>query len=326
MTTFRFPAGPPIPGCWFRWGETTYKLAVLPLGGYVQMVGQVDGDESADDDDDPRSFRRKTVGQRMLIISAGVIMNAILAVACFIGVYMWFGRENPSAIISREDSGGSVFQKGVPTDARITKVGTIDNPTFTDLKYTVIFSGRGDMIPFVYQLPGKEPVAIELESRRTRTGDASIGISPPNKLQFAAKRESKDGPYEPGTPAAAAKFEPGDVIVAMTDPNDPKQAKEYRADLISDLPEDPFMKGQRDYFEFTRRLRLLADKPVVLRVKRAGENPKDEAKVVDVPVAPMHRIDLGARMQMGPILVVCIGSPAEKLVQARMPTRSSKAI
>jgi len=48
----------------------------------VSMVAK-DGESSPDgdpddDDDDPRSFKNKRVGQRMLIISAGVIMNIIL--------------------------------------------------------------------------------------------------------------------------------------------------------------------------------------------------------------------------------------------------------
>src|SRR5437764_449971 len=55
VTTFSIGFGPAIPGCRFKRGETTYKLAILPLGGYVQMVGQVAGDEGSDDDDDPRS-------------------------------------------------------------------------------------------------------------------------------------------------------------------------------------------------------------------------------------------------------------------------------
>ncbi len=316
VTTFSIGFGPPIPGCWFRWGETTYKLAVLPLGGYVQMVGQVDGDEAADDDDDPRSYRRKTVAQRMLIISAGVIMNAILAVFCFIAVYMVWGREHPAAIISIEDSGGPVYRLRVPTGARILKIGNVDNPTFTDLRYTVIFSGQGDKIPFVYQLPGQEPVEIVLESRKDKNElIRAIGILSPNKLQLRSKRDSQEGPYEPGSPAAAAKFEPGDVIVAMTDPHDPKQAKDFRPDLISELPDDPNFpgKGQRDYFEFTRRLRLLADKDIVVRVKRGAD---DKAEFVNVPVATAYRIDFGARMQMGPIMVVCNGSPADKIVQA----------
>src|SRR5258707_5328687 len=59
VTTFSIGFGPALPGCKFKWGETTYMLALFPLGGYVQMVGQVDGDESDDPDtkEDPRSYK-----------------------------------------------------------------------------------------------------------------------------------------------------------------------------------------------------------------------------------------------------------------------------
>jgi regulator of sigma E protease len=57
VTHFSIGFGPKIPGLWFVWGETTYQVCMIPLGGYVQMVGQVDGDESndAETDEDPRS-------------------------------------------------------------------------------------------------------------------------------------------------------------------------------------------------------------------------------------------------------------------------------
>ena len=78
VKTFSIGFGPAVPFCSYKWGETTYMVGIIPLGGYVSMVGE--GDNAGDDDaeEDPRSFRKKTVGQRMLIISAGVIMNIIL--------------------------------------------------------------------------------------------------------------------------------------------------------------------------------------------------------------------------------------------------------
>src|SRR5262249_48126189 len=99
VTTFSIGFGPALPGWMFKWGETTYMLALFPLGGYVQMVGQVDGDESDDPDtkEDPRSYKNKTVWQRMAIISAGVVMNVILAFIAFIIVYT-HGVERPSAV------------------------------------------------------------------------------------------------------------------------------------------------------------------------------------------------------------------------------------
>lgn len=59
-------------------GETEYTLNWIPLGGFVKIVGE-DGDHR----DDPRSFGSKKIWQRILILSAGVIMNFLLAVALF---------------------------------------------------------------------------------------------------------------------------------------------------------------------------------------------------------------------------------------------------
>jgi regulator of sigma E protease len=101
VTHFSIGFGPKIPGLWFQSGETTYQVCMIPLGGYVQMVGQVDGDESSDPEteDDPRSYRKKNVLQRMAIISAGVIMNAIFALVCFIVVYRGPGKDWPAGVI-----------------------------------------------------------------------------------------------------------------------------------------------------------------------------------------------------------------------------------
>ena len=88
----------------WNWGETEYGVGIVPLGGYVKMLGQddnpsklaeerqrsmanADGSETAEQEGpidrselDPRSYQAKTVPQRMAIISAGVVMNLIFAV------------------------------------------------------------------------------------------------------------------------------------------------------------------------------------------------------------------------------------------------------
>ncbi len=74
----------------FQWGETEYGIGIIPLGGYVKMLGQDDDPRKAEEEAersrlgngedaplDPRSYPAKPVWQRMIIISAGVIMNLI---------------------------------------------------------------------------------------------------------------------------------------------------------------------------------------------------------------------------------------------------------
>src|SRR6516225_603497 len=96
VETFSIGFGPSLPGCSFRWGETMYMIGVVPLGGYVKMVGEGDGEEG---DEDPRSFKNKPVWQRMAIISAGVTMNLILAFACFVFVFKTHGDEQAPGVV-----------------------------------------------------------------------------------------------------------------------------------------------------------------------------------------------------------------------------------
>lgn len=70
-----------------RHGETEYALCLIPLGGYVRMLGQTDTPEVEEQTDDERSYQNKSVGARMAIISAGVVMNILFGFACFAVAY-----------------------------------------------------------------------------------------------------------------------------------------------------------------------------------------------------------------------------------------------
>ena len=68
-------------------GETEYRLNWIPLGGYVKMLGQDDLNPNSTSND-PRAFNRKSIPARMLVVSAGVIMNVILAAIGFMVVFL----------------------------------------------------------------------------------------------------------------------------------------------------------------------------------------------------------------------------------------------
>ena len=63
--------------------ETEYSLRILPIGGFVSMLGQEDGNPD-EVSDDPRSYNRCSIGKRMIVVSAGVIMNLLLAAVFFL--------------------------------------------------------------------------------------------------------------------------------------------------------------------------------------------------------------------------------------------------
>jgi membrane-associated protease RseP (regulator of RpoE activity) len=59
-------------------GETEYGIKVLPLGGFVKIVGMTSMDE-VDPEDEPRSFRRHPAWQRLIVLFAGSFMHFVLA-------------------------------------------------------------------------------------------------------------------------------------------------------------------------------------------------------------------------------------------------------
>jgi len=66
--------------------ETEYRLNWIPLGGYVKMLGQ-DDMKPGQTVSDPRSYNNKPISHRMVIVSAGVIMNVILAAIGFMYIF-----------------------------------------------------------------------------------------------------------------------------------------------------------------------------------------------------------------------------------------------
>jgi regulator of sigma E protease len=324
VTTFSIGFGPAIPGCSFQRGETTYKLALFPLGGYVQMVGQVDGDESSDgNEDDPRSYRNKSVGQRMAIISAGVVMNVILAVICFIVVFRGPGKDRRAPVVESTEAGSPAFVTGVRTSDQILRIGDVKNPSFEGVTYEVLATVAGEELRMDLKRP-QDPQArtIEIEPRVSRDSKRPqrpmLGIAPALCLTLESRRavpRTMDRPVflEGAAKDADPPFEFGDRIIATTDPDNPAQVK--------DLPLDPRKPNsdQRDYFEFERRLTRLASRSVVMRVERTGPDGKKSNVDISVPAA-FHKT-FGARMQIGDIVSLRRGSTAEAaLVQVRTGT------
>jgi regulator of sigma E protease len=111
------------PALWaHRWGETEYQLAAFPLGGYVRMASRDDepaailegGSEESQaaqaKHQDPKAmmpfgplpipqnrwFESKPLWARLIIMLAGVTMNAVLAYVILLGVDLYYGRPVPS--------------------------------------------------------------------------------------------------------------------------------------------------------------------------------------------------------------------------------------
>jgi membrane-associated protease RseP (regulator of RpoE activity) len=378
VQTFSIGFGPALPGCSFRYGETLYKLALLPLGGYVGMVGE--GPEADENEDYPRSFKNKPVGQRMLIISAGVIMNVLFGCLAFVAVYRLHGIERTTAVIGGIEAGGPAWQSGIRSAETVTRIGNAENPYFEDLKVRVSLSAAGDALAF--QTKKRAPEGRDFDGQITPRCDANdmspvIGIVNAPQLVLVGPRAKswRRLPVLYHSGAAAARVmdvDPGANVVEATDPDNPDktttvkdgwpevaerlrelvdkpmllrvrpkngkagaelheikielggftwddaivgttnpdQSSTYDPFLVEPLPLDDAntQKKTHDFFEYRRRMKLLAGKPIVLQVQRKGA-PSD-AKPLNLFVPPEYHRSLGLRMRMGEIAAVRGNSPA----------------
>src|SRR5437773_12239468 len=66
--------------------RTGWALSAVPLGGYVKMADEREGDVAPADL--PRAFNRQSVGKRIAIVAAGPIANLVLAIFLFAGTYV----------------------------------------------------------------------------------------------------------------------------------------------------------------------------------------------------------------------------------------------
>ena len=283
----------------FTWGETEYGIGILPLGGYVKMLGQDDnpaaaareaqrakeiiesGDlppEPTDDPHpawDPRSYPAQTVPERMAIISAGVIMNVIFAVLLAAWAF-GLGVQELTCEVSSVRPGGAAWRAGLRTGDDIIAIGSKTEPVFTDLQKGVTLGDPVKGIDFTVRRPSDDSERTVTLHPDTDLGIPTVGVTSPFSVTFPDN-------LEPGLPGAAARakpaFEAGDTIRAVDD----VPISSY-ADLIASL------SGK-------------VDTDVSVSVTRQG----NDVSIV-VPAQPRH--ETGLVMSAGPIASVQADSPA----------------
>ena len=77
-------------------GNTDYRISLLPLGGYVKIAGMVDESfdtEFANKEPQPYEFRARPTYQKIVVITAGVMMNLLLALMIFWGANFFKGKQ-----------------------------------------------------------------------------------------------------------------------------------------------------------------------------------------------------------------------------------------
>jgi regulator of sigma E protease len=246
---FSLGLGSPIPWLTFRRGETEYSISWLPLGGYVKMASReedigssaLEGGRQHVEVPADRMFEAKPVWKRMIVILAGVTMNALFAWLIFTFLAAKNGRQ-----IDPVTTVGRVVDELVPPEAeafrhirpgtRILRVNGTPVHSWDEISERI--ANTSDPV-----------VRLELEDGSTVT--AAIHQ---DALEQRLKASQALQPYRapvvgqvvPGRPAARAGIQAGDTIVAVGD------------------------RAMTQWYDLLDVLRKNAGQPLAVEVARAG--------------------------------------------------------
>jgi regulator of sigma E protease len=314
----------------FQWGETEYGIGSIPLGGYVKMLGQDDdprklkeenqrvqgGDAPTDptinpqeyplETDaavrklDPRSYPAKPVFARMIIISAGVIMNLIFGVLMAATAFR-LGVPYTPAVLGSTMPGDPAWKAGLKSGDRIVGIESTedDQMSFDEIRKKVAIGGIRNK---------EQPLELTYERQGER-----------NKIKVTGSMAHAD-------PQARHNFQT--IGIRSTSITEVGQAatfgklQEFENKKLSDLkPGDKILgvdgvllesnDGSGDFFgyQLDEILHPKLNKQVELTVER---KVADSKQTISVALNPLPLKTLGLKFQPGAVSVVADDSPASK--------------
>ncbi|MGL4566345.1 MAG: RIP metalloprotease RseP [Halioglobus sp.] len=142
-----------------RWRDslgTQYSIAAIPLGGFVKMLDEREGEVPAADLG--AAFNRKPVLQRIAVVSAGPLANFILAVAVYWGLFM-AGESGYAPVIGEVEAGSPADLAGLEAGQEITAVDGVETPTWQALSFRLLDRiGDTGSIALAAKYPGSDVV------------------------------------------------------------------------------------------------------------------------------------------------------------------------
>jgi regulator of sigma E protease len=212
----RFSVGFGRPLWMRRFGKdrTEWALAAFPLGGYVKMLDEREGDVAAHDA--PRAFNRQSLGRRSLIVIAGPLANFLLAVAIY-----WFlfhtGVEEPRPVFGEPPAATLAAEAKIGAGQTARSVAGKPVATWSELRWEILR----------HVLDGKT-IAIEtidaqgnIEFHRFELGRLPTDALEGDVMQALGLQLQRPdlppviGGVQPDSPAARAGVQVGDRVTAI---------------------------------------------------------------------------------------------------------------
>ncbi|MCS3512028.1 MULTISPECIES: sigma E protease regulator RseP [Pseudomonas] len=295
VKVLRFSVGFGMP--LVRWHDrrgTEFVIAAIPLGGYVKMLDEREGEVPADQLD--QSFNRKTVRQRIAIVAAGPIANFLLAML-FFWVLAMLGSEQVRPVIGAVEADSIAAKAGLVAGQEIVSIDGEPTTGWGAVNLQLVRrlgeSGTVNVVVREQDSSAETPRALALDHWLKGADEPdpikSLGIRPWRPALPPVLAE-----LDPKGPAQAAGLKTGDRLLAL----DGQVLGEWQqvVDLVRVRPDTRIvLKIERDGAQI--------DVPVTLAVrgeaKAAGGYLGAGVKSPDWPPSMVREVSFGPLAAIG---------------------------
>ena len=177
VDVFSVGFGPEIYG-WTAKTGTRWRIAAIPLGGYVKMRGDDDAVSTpvSHESQQSGSFAGAGLYWRIAIVSAGPVANFILGIALFAAVYMSVGKQITPAVIGDVMPNMPAAEAGLQPGDKVIEIDGIDIRNFDDMRGLIVES-PGKPLKFVLLRNGRQlTIDVTPQSKFNEQLQMNIGI------------------------------------------------------------------------------------------------------------------------------------------------------
>lgn len=191
---------------------TEYRIAAIPLGGYVRMLDEREGPVA--DHEKGQAFNRKPLGQRTAIVAAGPVFNFIFAIAAF---WLMFVVGIPETRPVVGEVSGIAAEAGLEREDLIVEAGQRRTQTWTHVLLEVMPAALDrEPLSLAVEAPDGDRRALTLPLQRLEDGfDESRALEAVGIEPWRPDLPPVIGEVSAGTPAERAGLEAGDRIVSI---------------------------------------------------------------------------------------------------------------
>src|SRR5208282_2381594 len=208
ILAFSVGFGPELIGFNDRHG-TRWKIAAIPLGGYVKFFGDEsaastpDGSRlaSMDASEKAQSFVFQPVAKRAAIVVAGPIANFVLAIVIFAGIFMLYGKQTMSARVDAVQPNSAAAAAGFQPGDVVVAINRRAVDSFEDMQ-RIVSESAGETLEITVQRDGAQRV---LEATPTLTEEKDIFGNVHRIGMLGIKRSTAPGDlkFQPVSPPRA---------------------------------------------------------------------------------------------------------------------------